>query len=486
MRRVASGIAYAVGTTLCCVAVLLPFRSNLPPFLAALLLVLPVVVGAIAGGPLAGLGGVACSFVSYIYFFVRPYETLVGSRQDWTALVTYLAVLVVITPLLLRERHQAQREAERAAIVERLLEVSERLVGSQDLEELLAVVASAVREAARCTTVAIFLYDESERRLAVSDGEPLQPSWVASVAANPDAELFDLAGHPVAKERLALVRPGARVGEVLLIGGTLDRQLEPMLQTFANQASAAISQAQLRDEAGRAIELEETDRWRRSLVGAVTHDLRSPLASIKAAATTLDDSADGLTPAVRHDLLRIVVDQTDQLDRLVTNLLDMAKIESGLLALQLEPVAVARLVEDAQRSLGPVLEEHPLVLDLDDGAHLVQCDAVLVTQVFTNLFANAARHAPAGSPIEVRTRVHGDAIDLFVVDHGEGVRSEDRERIFRLLDRRAGSSRAGVGLAICAAFVAAHGAVLSVRDTPGGGATFTFALAPARLEEVLR
>ncbi|HEV7535220.1 MAG TPA: ATP-binding protein [Acidimicrobiia bacterium] len=237
-----------------------------------------------------------------------------------------------------------------------------------------------------------------------------------------------------------------------------------------------------RREADRARLLEEVDRLRTALIGSVSHDLRTPLASIKASISDLADPGLHLSDADRRMLLRTTEEETDRLTRLVTNLLDMSRIQAGALVPHTSATPIDELIGAVVGRLGPMLAEHRLGVEIDDGLPLVDVDYLLVEQVLSNLLENAARYTPAGTPVSVRAvAVAGGAeVEVAVVDHGPGVVEAERERIFDQFYRLRAEGRepvgTGMGLAIVKGIVEAHGGRVWVEATPGGGATFAVRL----------
>jgi two-component system sensor histidine kinase KdpD len=234
----------------------------------------------------------------------------------------------------------------------------------------------------------------------------------------------------------------------------------------------------------RADLLEEVDRWQRALVGAVSHDLRTPLASVKAAVSALRRPDLDLGPADRAELLALIEQQSDRLARLVTNLLDMTRIEAGSLELRRESTAVSDLVAEAVLALGTTPGPGSLDTELPGDLPLVDVDPLVMVQVLTNVIDNALAHSPAGSPVEVRAGVERGHVVVSVRDHGPGVPEAERDRIFQLFNRRAGAGRAGLGLTIAKTFTEAHGEEITLRSPPGGGARFevTMPVAPVPAE----
>jgi two-component system sensor histidine kinase KdpD len=239
-----------------------------------------------------------------------------------------------------------------------------------------------------------------------------------------------------------------------------------------------------RREADRARLLEEVDRLRTALIGSVSHDLRTPLASIKASISDLADPGLHLSDADRAMLLRTTEEETDRLTRLVTNLLDMSRIQAGALVPHTSATPIDELIGAVVARLGTMLGDR-LAVEIADGLPLVDVDYLLVEQVLSNLLENAARYTPAGTPVTVRAVAvaGGGEVEVAVVDHGPGVAEAERERIFDQFYRLRGEGRepvgTGMGLAIVKGIVEAHGGRVWVEATPGGGATFAVRLTVA-------
>ena len=230
----------------------------------------------------------------------------------------------------------------------------------------------------------------------------------------------------------------------------------------------------LAEEAMRATVLERVDEQRTALLRSVSHDLRTPLAAIRAVVSDLL-SGTPYDDQTRADLLTLVGDEAERLDRLVANLLSLSRIEAGALHPDRQDVAVDELVSDTVKRLGRLLAEKRVQIELPP-LPLVQGDYTQLSQVLGNLLENAARHAPQGSTIRISARETPRFVEVWVDDEGIGVPPFERRRVFEPFRRGMGSSSSGIGLAICKAIVEAHGGHISVDGAPGGGARFTFSL----------
>jgi two-component system sensor histidine kinase KdpD len=258
----------------------------------------------------------------------------------------------------------------------------------------------------------------------------------------------------------------------------LEVQDQSLLETFANQAALAVDRAQLRDEAVRVRLLEEIDRLRSALMGAASHDLRTPLASIKAAVSSLRAVEAQLRPQDRAELLELIELQTDRLARLVTNLLDMTRIEAGALEVRPSAIALDELVAEAEAALRGILAPGRVTVLSPPDLPLLEIDHVLVTQVLANVIENAERLSPPDSTIRIGARIapNGDAhmVEISVTDEGPGIASADCDRVFEMFSQNGGGGRAGLGLAIAKAFVEAHGGRIWVDTAVTEGARVVF------------
>jgi two-component system sensor histidine kinase KdpD len=253
-----------------------------------------------------------------------------------------------------------------------------------------------------------------------------------------------------------------------------------LLESFAGVVALAAARADMEEQVVRRRSLEESDRLRRALLHSVSHDLRTPLTAIRTIAAALRGAE--IAPADRDAMLADVEQEARRLGRLVTNLLEVSRVESGALRPARVPVPVEELCRGALDDARLTLGEHVVALDIEPSLPPVEVDETMLRQVLVNLLENAAAHDP--EPIRLRALRAGGRLELRVVDHGPGVPEAERERIFEAFQRlraRDGVRErgTGLGLAIVRGFVEAHGGTIHVETTPGGGATFVVSLACA-------
>jgi two-component system sensor histidine kinase KdpD len=485
VRRSLAGSFVSIVLVVALGAILFPFRSHLSVATAGLVLVVPVVAGVVIGGFVGGLVGLTAGFVVYDVVFIPPYYSLrVGTADNWAALGVYAVVMVLVAQVVARlgsTRKEAQRRAEEAR---RLFELSELLVGDKATADQFETIVTTVRLAFDLPSAALLVPRDDRLQVVASTGEPLSEDDLGRLAPSSGRPVSLGAAVPARDQLQAIAlsvseRPVGLLAVRGLPPAGADRVL---LRTFVNHLALALERAQLREQAVKAELLEEVDRLRRSLVSAVSHDLRTPLATIKLSASNLIDPSVSFSGEDSRELLGLIDLQADRLDRLVANLLDMTRIQAGALDPHREPVAVANLVSEALSSVGPSVGPGRVRWMASEALPLVDVDRILMCQVLANLIENAARHGPEDTDITVAAAPNGHGqVRIAVGDRGPGVPIEERSSIFELFNRREAGGRAGIGLAIAKAFVEAHGERIWVEGAPGSGARFVFNLPASSL-----
>ncbi len=545
-RREPGWVRYLVDSMLAIVGSLLVtamiYVFQLYPRIPSISLVYLLVVLALAStrGLYAAILASVVAFLSFDFFLVQPlYTFTIAKPEEWLALFVFLATAIITGQLAsaLRQRaEQARRREHETRILYELVRATNR---EEDLDRQLSIVARSVVDVFSPWGVRdclILLPGVNGRpvvngsasqpvdRVKLSPDEEATASWVMKQAQ--PVELYDVPQKSASYALRAVVRSTANKGQVrryvrmipLKMGQqvvgvlclfmednprllALERSLgvereRPNQQTaffwtFVDQATAVIERARLRRESLQVEVLQRTDALRAALLSSVSHDLRTPLASIKAAASSLLQEDVQWDDEARRSFALAIECEADRLNRLVANLLDMSRIEGGALKPEKEWYPVDELIHDVLGRMQPLLQGRSVQTHLPDDLPPVELDYLEIDQVLTNLLENAVRYTPAGSPIEVSVEVNGNQMVISVADRGPGIPPADKERVFDKFYRVLGTQTkttlppgSGLGLAVSKVLVEAHGGRIWVEDREGGGAVFRFTLPLSKTEEI--
>jgi two-component system sensor histidine kinase KdpD len=440
-RRRGYGLAVAVAGPTALTLVLLPVRGSLGLDAVLLCFVLASVTASVVGGVAPAVVASLASVGLANYFFAVPYGSLlVANTGEVLDLVVFLTVTVlvgVITEAGGRAREGAEHDRLRAELV---AELGNLEPGPRSVENVLEESRS--------------LYGMNAAALT-RDGTVL----VSTGHAEPgDESLTADAGDGL---RLELGGPN-RIGQ--------DREL---LAALAVTAGRLWRTERLAEQARRAEELTRIDELRSSLLAAVGHDLRNPIAAIRAAAATLGEEDLDLEPAERAELLTTIDEHADRLNAIIANLLDLSRLQAGVLSVQLAPTSLLDVLAGILRYGGDRVD-----LDVPEDLPPVQADAGLLERVLANLVDNADRHLPAGEQVRISARQAGRSVTVQVIDHGPGVAPERLAELFRPFQKFGDRATTGVGLglAIARGFTEAMGGTIVPTATTGGGLTMTVTL----------
>ncbi|HEY6000117.1 MAG TPA: DUF4118 domain-containing protein [bacterium] len=458
---------------------------HLPDVVMLYLLAILIASFRLGRGP--AVAAAALSVASYDYFFVPPYYTLSveHARHALTFAMMFGLGLVVsgLSGRLRRQEREARAREERTAALHAL---SRELVGAADAAQ---AAEAAARHAARVFggDATVLLLDAQGRLAPPGEDEPpaLAPAdlevarWVVDHGrvAGAGTEIF----HGAAVAGVPLTAGLATLGALVLrrpAPGAIDESQRGFLEVFARQISFALERLRLAEEARAAALRARTEQMRSSLASAVSHDLRTPLATITGAATALRDEGERLDAGQRAELVETVCAEAERMERLIGNILDMVRIESGAMHLRRDWVPLEEVLGSALVRLDARLAGRRVTTDLPEGLPLVPVDPVLFEQVFVNLLDNALKYTPAGSPLAVGARFTSGAVEIEVADRGPGIPAGQEERVFEKFQRgaqeRGGGT--GLGLPICRGIVEAHGGTLVAANREGGGAVFRIVL----------
>ncbi|MBK9051523.1 MAG: sensor histidine kinase KdpD [Chloroflexi bacterium] len=455
------------------------------PFLPPTNLVMPYLAAIAVAATYLGSGpSVLASFLSVVafdFFFVPPYYTF--SVSDTQYLLTFAGLFtvgLVISSLAARAREQAEAASFREGQTAALYAFSRDLAAAANLDEMIQVISSHLSENFGREVVILLptgqpptlqpcpadsRLDESEMAVAVWAYEHGQP-------AGRDTDTL-----PSARIRYLPLKTGRNVIGVLgvkppTVAGSLAPGQRHFMDVFTSQATIAIERVQLAEQARQAQLLQATESLQTALLNSISHDLRTPLVAITGALSSLREDGSLLDEATREELLHTAWGEAERLNRLVGNLLDMTRLESGALKINLKAAEVQDLVGVTLAQLGSRLQQRPINLEIPPDLPLVQVDFSLMVQVLVNLVDNAVKYSPPDQPILIRAREQGDELILEVVDQGMGIPDEDLERVFDKfyrVQRADGVAGTGLGLSISKGIVEAHRGRVWARHHPGGG-----------------
>jgi K+-sensing histidine kinase KdpD len=439
--RLLGGVALAAAGLVGATAALVGVRDDIGLGSVVLIYLVIVVAVAVVGGVWPALGTAVASDLLVNFFFVPPVHTFtVESRDNLITVLVYVAVAITVSlavNLAARQRATAARHGVEAALLARITAAP---VGEGSLGALL----EHIRDTFGMTSASLIEHG----RIVATAGAPEPGGQQLTVAAGDGVDLV-LYGPPV-------FAPDQR-----------------FLARLAAAATRTLQAERLAEQATRARELAEIDRFRAALLTAVGHDLRTPLAGSKVAVASLRDTELALPDAAREELLATIEESTDQMAALVENLLAMSRLQAGALSLAARLIALDEVVSTA------VLHIPDVIVQVPDDLPLTYADPGLLERVVANLVANARR---AGPPVLVTGTQVGHLLQLQVIDHGPGVPDADKERMFapfqRLHDHTT-EGGLGLGLAIARGFTEAMGGSVTASDTPAGGLTMTVTLPAA-------
>ncbi|HTU61523.1 MAG TPA: sensor histidine kinase KdpD [Polyangiales bacterium] len=426
--------------------------------------------------------GVAC----YDFFFIAPiYMFDVADRRYLLTFLTMFGVGLLLSSLagrLKRQERDAISREQRTAV---LYTLSRELAGTDDPHKLAEI--SARHAASIFAARVVLLQRDREGELQISAAHPTDTTLDAKDfgVAKWAFEHGELAGFgtdtlPASASVCAPLRLASTIGVLTLLPlrrAPLRVEQRAFLELFCRQVAAALERVSLLAEARASSLRAKTEEMRSSLLSAVSHDLRTPLGSITGAGTSLRDDA-ALSDAQRRELIESICAEAGRLERLVTNLLDMTRLESGALQLKRDWVPLDECIGSALTRLEERLGEREILVTLEPALPLLLFDPVLIEQLFVNLLENAAKYTPAGTRIEIGAWRQGDSVVIDVLDHGPGLPSGSEEKVFDKFYRgsHTGVSGAGLGLPICRGIVEAHGGTIRAERRANAGALFRITL----------
>jgi len=469
----------------------LVLRETLGVSNVALAFLTAALVSAVTYGLWPALFACLVSVLAYNFFFLPPlYTFTIADPENVVALFFFAVAALIASNLTARVRAQAIAARQQARTTEELYQFSRTLAGSVTLDEVLQATAQQI--ASMLNVQAVILLPEEDSimvRASVPPSHALDASdigaarwcWANNRPAGRGADALPGARWlflPVNTARGAVGAVGINRGEP---GPLLTREQSRLLHALADQAALAIERVNLAEDLERARVEAEADRLRQALLTSISHDLRTPLASILGSASSLVSSGASLSDEVRASLVRTIQEEAERLNRFIGNLLDMTRLEAGRIEPQTGLVDLSDVIGAALRRAGRILAGHRIELKLQQDLPMLALDMVLFEQVLFNLFDNAAKYAPASSLIRVTAWREDDLVRLQILDEGDGIPDAALEHVFdkfyraREDDRRRAGT--GLGLAICRGFVEAMGGTIAAANRKDRlGAVFTISL----------
>jgi two-component system, OmpR family, sensor histidine kinase KdpD len=492
-RLPASEYVWAVGIIGFTTTLALLLRPHLQTTDVAMLFLLAVVVIAYRHrrGP-----AVVASLLSIAVFdfgFVPPYYTFgVHDTAYFLTFAVMLGVALSMSQLTGLIREQAEEAREREHLATALYAMDRDLAGADNLKDQLAIVTRHIVDAGDGEVLVLLNQTHRESQAAVWPAEGLLEGVAVRVAATWAYEHGESAGWGTSRcgEAEALVVPLRSsthpIGVVVLMPQEPDRILSvperQLVESLVDQAAVVFERTMLDERHERARVEIESERLRTALLSSLSHDLRTPLSSIEGAASSLLQESGNLPDEARHELADTILQESRRMTRLVTNLLDMVRVEADALAVHKEWQPLEEALGVALLRLEERLAGHPIDTRLPATLPLVPIDELLIEQVFINLLENAAKHTSPGTRITISAWASDDMVVVEVADEGAGINPGDEEAIFRKFHRSSGTDHtgpaggSGLGLTICRGIISAHGGRIWLEQNVGKGAAFRFTL----------
>lgn len=408
---------------------------------------------------------------SFNFFFLPPiYTFTITDPQNWVALVAFLVTALVAGNLSERARREAEDAQRRRHEVERLYALSQQLLTTENLVSLLNALPNIVTETFSLSGAALFV----THRAAVyrsGPGVDFDEETLRTVATRGELVMQD------EKPSYVSLRVGVKtVGALAVAGGNLSRE---SLEAIGSLAGLAIERARAVEQVTLHRAAQESDRLRTALLDSVTHEFRTPLTGIKASVSSLLTTP-SLSNDERKELLTVIDEETDRLNRLVGEASEMAQLDSGMVKLDLKPHDIADAIDSALEAIRHLLQKHKVEISIASGLPPVTMDIERIREVITHLLENAGKYSPAGTTVTVTAERQARDIVVSVADHGPGIDSFEQplifEKFYRGRNQQYAAHGTGMGLAIAKVIVEAHGGTIGVVSQLGSGSVFSFTL----------
>jgi len=457
---------FALIATIITATPLILLREHLSNSTVALLFLLPVTIVTTVLGLGAGLFCSVFAFLVFNYFFLQPYGTFkVHQTQDLIALLIFFLITVLISQLMGRAKRNLSQARSREKELEHLYELSTSLAGMINELEITEVLAQHIKKTFTAQFVIVTIHDDQTQEIIYEVHTP------ADLEIPNLEHRFDFSFH-LKKGYTGKIR--------IWRDHEIDSELETqMMNNFITQGTVAYERASLAKIETKTKVLEESDRLKSILLSSVSHELRTPLSTIKASVTSLLNEQVAWKTRARKDLLSMIDEESDHLNRLVGNLLDMTRIEAGALKPNRQWNILSEIVEGVLNRMHRTLKDHYIEINIPENLPLIALDYIQMEQVFSNLLSNSAKYSPVGSIILIDASVLDDQYLLVKISNqGPKIDNEDLLRIFDKfysVSRSNKVSGTGLGLSICKGIIEAHSGKIWAENISDGVA-FIFSL----------
>lgn len=424
--------------------ILQPFRYFLDIQTVALLYLLPVMVSTALWGLMPGILAALIAFFVFNYYYIEPFHTLqVHKTQDIITLIIFLIVAVVISQLIGRAREGLQLAQKGEWEATRMYELLAALAGLQDDRTIAEELVEHTLSTFQLEYVEITIFAR------------LREEYLTVTAGN------ELPTAPPGMTR-SLKTARSQEGEIRIWSNCsrFSTQEMRLLEAYINQGALMLERVRLTQTENKARVLEESNQLKTSLLNSVSHELRTPLAVIKASVSSIRSDTGFISENARQDLLATIEEETDHLNLLVGNLLDMSRIESGALTPQRKWNSIEEIAIGVMSKMSKQLKSHQIICNFPDDLPLIPTDYVLIEQVFMNLISNSIKYAPPGTVISVTASLEQEFMHVTVANQGPLVPEQHLERIFDKFYRLTETEKVtgtGLGLSICKGIIDAHG-----------------------------
>lgn len=443
----------------------------------ALSLLLAVLVVAASWGRTVAVFMAAIAALAFNFFFLPPVGTLtIADPQNWVALIAFLFTAAIASNLSERVRREALEADERRREVERLYAFSQQLLVSENVVELLNAIPQYLVNTFAATDAAIYLIDRDRVYRSAGNERGTSKEDLKIAASRSELVLGREDGMS-----LVPIRMGVRTLGILVLGVTGVSQ--QTLEAVGGLIAVAIERAGAVEKLTRTEAARESERLRSALLDSVTHELRTPLTSIKASVTSLL-TQDQLATGERNELLTVIDEESDRLNRLIGEAVEMAQLDANEVKLELAAHPIREVIDEALDESKQVLAQNPVEVRIPEQIPRAAMDAAWIVKVLRHLLENAVKYSQPGSPIFISSEVRSDRLITSIADRGSGIDDLERSLIFdkfyRGQSQRYRVQGTGMGLAIVKAIVEAHGGRISVTSQLGQGSVFSFGLPLAK------